>query len=192
VQDDFDYEQELADTHRKLVTGNVSGGLIAANTPPDKATIWAVVQWLMAESSLMPPEMAEQFDHLLSGYRTKLRIMTYAIMKERFERMATAVEAEDALMNELLAAKPFMSNADKIKLLDILSKIIAEGTDALDRMAGVSDNPDDVVNEVRGKLKDDGPFSQFTVEEREKIRQVVNKVLKLREAMAEVAEVGAK
>lgn len=147
---------------------------------PDRQTIWRVLSWLLESDATMDPELMTVFDRMLTDYKTKARLISYAIMRERLQRIVEGADLEREIINELRESALYMKDESKVKLLAALGQSIGVGLENLDKLAGVTDTPEEILAALGGKLKEDAsnPLKDLRPEERENIRRVLDKIRK--------------
>lgn len=176
---DLNLSEEEAHLYRSQLGQDIP--ITALREDPDKQTVWRVLEWLFTEagSGTMEPDLAAMFDRMLSDYKTKHRIMAYAIGRERLQRIVEQVDLEREISDDLKNALPYMSNENKVKALMALSNSISAGLENLDKLAGVADVSEDVMAALQGHMKDSAvnkPLKEATGEEREAIRKFVESI----------------
>ena len=154
---------------------------ILSKAVPDQQTVYRVLEFIFSDvgAEAMDPDLARIFDRLLSGYKTKNRLMLYALGREHTERIVDQVDLEKELLQDLRDALPYMSNENKAKILTALGSSISAGMESQERRAGINDVPEDVQATLQGHITDstlNRPFKEATGEEREAIRKFVETV----------------
>lgn len=169
--------EELAALTYKNEVGEIPVETIAA--APDRQTVWQVLNWLLETDSDLDPEIIATFEHMLTGYKTKVRMISHAITRERVQRIVESSELEREVIRDLRENSIYMSHDQKVKMLGALGSSIAAGLDNLDRMAGISDTPEEMLGALATKeATGAGVLKDLRPEERENVRRFLTKLKK--------------
>jgi hypothetical protein len=171
-------DQKQSEEYSEGVASLTESAILESAT--DKEDISRVLDWMMNDSGSMDDDLASHFEKILNNYRTKIRILHYAITRERLSIINDAIKAEKELIKSVMNGAVYVSNESKIKLLQSLSEMITGGMENVNELAGLTDTPEDILSSLQGQLKKDArsaEFSKLAPEDREKLRQELHRLL---------------